>query len=124
MRGADIERLIQLLAKLPGLGPRSARRAALYLLKRKEALLEPLAEAMVAAAANVRGCSICRNLDTTDPCAICANAANSPADRCMGWQNRAQYSCNRGAGHRCGSGVAFGWAELQRISGNRHNSTH
>ncbi len=83
MRGADIERLIQLLAKLPGLGPRSARRAALYLLKRKEALLEPLAEAMVAAAANVRGCSICRNLDTTDPCAICANAERDAGLICV-----------------------------------------
>jgi recombination protein RecR len=69
--GQEIERLIQLLAKLPGLGPRSARRAALVLLKKRETLLEPLADAMAKAAAALRSCSVCGNLDTTDPCAIC-----------------------------------------------------
>jgi recombination protein RecR len=69
--GPEIERLIQLLAKLPGLGPRSARRAALVLLKKREALLEPLGAAMREAAAAIRVCSTCGNLDTTDPCALC-----------------------------------------------------
>jgi len=69
--GPEIERLIQLLAKLPGLGPRSARRAALVLLKKREALLEPLAGAMRDAAAAISVCSQCGNLDTTNPCAIC-----------------------------------------------------
>ena len=69
--GQEIERLIQLLAKLPGLGPRSARRAALALLKKRETLLEPLADAMAKAAAALKSCSTCGNLDTTDPCAIC-----------------------------------------------------
>jgi recombination protein RecR len=69
--GHEIERLIQLLAKLPGLGPRSARRAALVLLKKRETLLEPLADAMAKAAAALKSCSVCGNLDTTDPCAIC-----------------------------------------------------
>ncbi|MFO0998504.1 MAG: recombination mediator RecR [Alphaproteobacteria bacterium] len=73
MAGSEIEQLIQLLAKLPGLGPRSARRAALHLLKRRETLLEPLSRAIAAAAANVRTCSLCGNLDTRDPCAICAD---------------------------------------------------
>jgi recombination protein RecR len=69
--GPEIERLVQLLAKLPGLGPRSARRAALVLLKKREALLEPLAAAMRDAAAAIRICDICGNLDTVNPCALC-----------------------------------------------------
>jgi recombination protein RecR len=69
--GPEIERLIQLLAKLPGLGPRSARRAALALLKKKEALLEPLSLAMQGAAAAITTCSVCGNLDTVSPCALC-----------------------------------------------------
>src|SRR5436305_13924848 len=71
--GQEIERLIQLLAKLPGLGPRSARRAALVLLKKRETLLEPLALAMASAAAALKQCSNCGNLDTTDPCGLCRN---------------------------------------------------
>ncbi len=69
----DIERLVQLLAKLPGLGPRSARRAVLQLLKRRESLMQPLAQALVDAAEQVRACSSCGNLDTIDPCAICTD---------------------------------------------------
>ncbi|HEX3430057.1 MAG TPA: recombination mediator RecR [Rhizomicrobium sp.] len=69
--GPEIEKLVQLLAKLPGLGPRSARRAALVLLKKRESLLEPLGQAMREAAAAIRVCGICGNLDTTSPCAIC-----------------------------------------------------
>ena len=71
--GPEIERLIQLLAKLPGLGPRSARRAALHLIKKKEQLLSPLAGAMADAADKVRVCSTCGNVDTSDPCAICTD---------------------------------------------------
>jgi recombination protein RecR len=70
---SDIDRLIQLLAKLPGLGPRSARRAALHLLKKRESLMQPLARALDTAAASIRSCSRCGNLDTADPCAICAD---------------------------------------------------
>jgi recombination protein RecR len=73
MSSPEIERLIQLLAKLPGLGPRSARRAALHLIKRKDSLLEPLAASMTAAAEAVRTCGICGNLDAADPCGICAD---------------------------------------------------
>ena len=73
MAGQEIERLIALLAKLPGLGPRSARRAALYLIKRRESILEPLARAMADAATAIRVCSTCGNLDTDDPCAVCAD---------------------------------------------------
>ncbi len=71
--GPEIERLIGLLAKLPGLGPRSARRAALALLKRRDQLLDPLAQALAEAQAKVRTCSVCGSLDTTDPCAVCAD---------------------------------------------------
>lgn len=74
MTGGEIERLIQLLARLPGLGPRSARRAALQLIKRKETLMLPLADALTVAAESVLTCSVCGNLDTQDPCAICADA--------------------------------------------------
>ena len=71
--GSEIERLIQLLSKLPGLGPRSARRAALALLKKRDTLLEPLAAAMTDAAAAIKPCEICGNLDTRSPCAICSD---------------------------------------------------
>jgi recombination protein RecR len=71
--GSEIERLIQLLSKLPGLGPRSARRAALALLKKRDTLLEPLSDAMRDAARAIRSCEICGNLDTISPCAICAD---------------------------------------------------
>ncbi|PWL19423.1 recombination protein RecR [Falsochrobactrum shanghaiense] len=71
--GPEIERLIQLLARVPGLGPRSARRAALHLIKKKEALLVPLGDAMQEAAQKVRICSCCGNVDTSDPCTICTD---------------------------------------------------
>ena len=67
----EIEALISLLAKVPGLGPRSARRAALQLLKKRETLMQPLAEALSVAAAAVKTCSVCGNLDTRDPCGLC-----------------------------------------------------
>ncbi|MDI6025534.1 recombination mediator RecR [Corticibacterium sp. UT-5YL-CI-8] len=72
--GPEIERLIQLLSKVPGLGPRSARRAALHLIKKKEQLLAPLAAAMGEAVDKVRVCSTCGNVDTADPCMICTDA--------------------------------------------------
>lgn len=71
--GPEIERLIQLLAKLPGLGPRSARRAALHLIKKKDQLLVPLAEAMGVAVSEIGICSTCGTVDTSDPCTICAD---------------------------------------------------
>jgi recombination protein RecR len=79
----EIERVIQLLSKLPGLGPRSARRAALHLLKRREALLQPLAAALAEAADRVRPCGICGNLDTADPCAICRDPKRDTTVICV-----------------------------------------
>ncbi|MDX3805348.1 recombination mediator RecR [Bosea thiooxidans] len=71
--GPEIERLIQLLAKLPGLGPRSARRAALHLVKKREQLLGPLSEAMAVARERIVVCSTCGNVDTSDPCGLCTD---------------------------------------------------
>lgn len=69
--GPEIERLTQLLARVPGLGPRSARKATLALLKRRKELLEPLSAAMADAAARVIDCPTCGNLDTVSPCTLC-----------------------------------------------------
>ena len=71
--GPEIEKLIQLLARVPGLGPRSARRAALQLIKKKDQLLGPLAAAMAEAHERVKVCSVCGNVDTADPCTICTD---------------------------------------------------
>ena len=79
----DIERLIQMLARLPGLGPRSARRVALHLLKRRDAALAPLIQALTEAAANVRTCATCGNLDTADPCGICADPKRASGAICV-----------------------------------------
>ena len=73
MISEEIERLITLLAKLPGLGPRSARRAALALIKRKETLMEPLARSMTSALQSIRVCGTCGNVDMTDPCKLCSD---------------------------------------------------
>ncbi len=81
--GPEIERLIQLLAKLPGLGPRSARRAALALLKKREALLEPLSLAMRDAAAAIKTCEVCGNLDTASPCALCRDPRREGRSLCV-----------------------------------------
>lgn len=69
--GPEIEKLIQLLAKVPGLGPRSARRAALHLIKKKDQLMAPLAAAIADAVDNVQICSVCGNVDTQNPCSVC-----------------------------------------------------
>ena len=69
--GEEIDHLIQLLARLPGLGPRSARRAALHLIKKKDALMVPLSAALQQAVDHVMTCSTCGNIDTSDPCSIC-----------------------------------------------------
>jgi recombination protein RecR len=77
--GPEIDRLVQLLARLPGLGPRSARRVALHLIRKRETLLAPLAEAMRIAQERIVTCSVCGNLDTRDPCMICSDALRDAA---------------------------------------------
>jgi recombination protein RecR len=83
MIASDLDRLIQLLARLPGLGPRSARRAVLHLMKKREALMLPLAEAMARAAETVTLCSTCGNLDTRDPCGICQDPSRDARLLCV-----------------------------------------
>lgn len=79
----EIDQLIDLLARLPGLGPRSARRAALAMLKRREALMVPLAQAMAQVALNVRDCGVCGNLGTTDTCPICTDPRRATGEICV-----------------------------------------
>lgn len=80
---SDIEALIALMARLPGLGPRSARRAVLHLLRRRGALMAPLAEAMATVAHSARDCVICGNIGTSDTCAICADPARETGEICV-----------------------------------------
>jgi recombination protein RecR len=79
----EIDKLIQLLGRVPGLGPRSARRAVLYLMKRRDQLMLPLAQAMQAAAEKIRACSECGNLDAQDPCAVCRDPERDPRAICV-----------------------------------------
>jgi recombination protein RecR len=81
--GPEIETLIQLLARLPGLGPRSARRAALHLIKRREQLLTPLARALALAAEKISVCPECGNVDSMSPCAICSDASRENSMLCV-----------------------------------------
>jgi recombination protein RecR len=83
MGGPEVERLASLLAKLPGLGSRSARRAVLHLLKQPDTLLRPLARAMEEAADATRTCSVCGNLDTSDPCAVCRDPRRDRSILCV-----------------------------------------
>jgi len=79
----DLEHLIKLFARLPGLGPRSARRMVLQLIRKRESLMQPLIAALVQAEKNIRPCSACGNLDSVDPCAICADPRRDAASLCV-----------------------------------------
>lgn len=81
--GPELQRLIDLLAKMPGLGPRSAKRAALYLLKKREPVMRPLAFALDDAANKVKSCSICGNWDSIDPCAVCSDKTRHSGVLCV-----------------------------------------
>ncbi len=83
MVGPEIERLIQLLSRLPGLGPRSARRAALHLVDKREILLQPLAQAMAEVADKVKTCPVCGNYDSIQPCSICADTRRDGTLLCV-----------------------------------------
>jgi len=76
--GPEIERLIQLLARLPGLGPRSARRAALFLIKKREQIMAPLAAALQTAIEKIEVCRVCGNIDTQNPCTVCTDMRRDP----------------------------------------------
>ncbi len=98
--GPEIERLIGLLAKLPGLGPRSARRAALALLKKREQLLVPLAAALAETAEKVVSCSVCGTSDTRDPCAICSDPARDNGLICVVEEAGALWAMERSGAFR------------------------
>ncbi len=83
MAASEIEHLIQLFARLPGLGPRSARRAVLHLIQKRESLMQPLAAALGRAATEIHACGLCGNLDTQDPCAVCRDPRRDPAMICV-----------------------------------------
>lgn len=80
---SEIDHVIQLLARLPGLGPRSARRAALHLINKREGLMRPLATALSQAADAIKICNTCGNLDTTDPCALCSDPKRDGSTLCV-----------------------------------------
>src|SRR3981189_2351297 len=77
--GPEIERLISLLARLPGLGPRSARRAALFLIKKRDQLMAPRAAAVQTALEKIEVCRLCGNIDTQNPCTVCTDVRRDPA---------------------------------------------
>ncbi len=79
----EIERLVEMMAKLPGLGPRSARRAVLHLIKKRALLMQPLADQMAKVAATARECLNCGNIGTSDICDICANEARATGEICV-----------------------------------------
>lgn len=106
--GPEIERLIQLLAKLPGLGPRSARRAVLHLIKKKDALLIPLAAAMADAAEKACICSTCGNVDTRDPCTICADPRRDTVSICVVEEVGDLWALERAGAHQGGYHVLGG----------------
>lgn len=83
MAGTEIEALVKILSRLPGLGPRSARRAVLQLMRRRETLLNPLAEALAVAQDKIVTCTACGNIDTTDPCTICADTRRDASVICV-----------------------------------------
>lgn len=80
---SELDRLIELLARLPGLGPRSARRAVLDLIKRRESALNPLIDALTRVSETVTACGLCGNLDVTDPCRICTDPQRDPQRLCV-----------------------------------------
>ena len=98
--GPEIERLIGLLSKLPGLGPRSARRAALALLKRREQLLLPLAASLAETADRVKSCSVCGAPDTRDPCTLCADPAREAGLICVVEEAGALWAMERSGAFR------------------------
>ena len=118
MVSEDMERLIGLLAKLPGLGPRSARRAALNLIKRRETVLLPLAGALKDVAERIKTCSGCGNLDTRDPCMLCTDPKRDLAVICVVEDVADLWALERTAsyGGQWRPGWKAGWMEVVGIT--------
>ncbi|MEO0879036.1 MAG: recombination mediator RecR [Pseudomonadota bacterium] len=98
--GPELQRLIDLLAKMPGLGPRSAKRAALYLLKKREPVMRPLAFALAEAAEKVKACPDCGNWDSMAPCAVCADNERNRAVLCVVQDVGDLWAMERAGAHR------------------------
>ncbi len=98
--GPELQRLIDLLSKMPGLGPRSAKRAALYLLKKREPVMRPLAFALDDAANKVKACSACGNWDSIDPCAVCADGDREAGVLCVVEDVSALWALERAGAHK------------------------
>ena len=98
--GPELQRLIDLLAKLPGLGPRSAKRAALHLLKKREPVMKPLAFALAEAAEKVCACDVCGNWDSINPCAICTDAERPHEVLCVVEDVADLWALERAGAHR------------------------
>jgi len=98
--GKEIERLVDLMARLPGLGPRSARRAVLAMIKKRELVMEPLSRALADVAATVRECEVCGNIATGARCAICADARRAESEICVVEDVADLWAMERGASFR------------------------
>ena len=98
--GREIERLVELMARLPGLGPRSARRAVLTLVKKRETMLAPLARALAEVAERVRECEVCGNIGTERLCAICRDPRRAAAELCVVEDVADLWAMERGAAYR------------------------
>ena len=125
--GRELETLAQALARLPGLGPRSARRAVLYLVKKRESALEPLLAALQAVAENLVTCSTCGNVDTVDPCALCSDPRRDTRLLCVVEEVADLWALDRSRlfpGHFMSlAGVFQRWrAFVPRISGSTRSS--
>ncbi len=96
----EIDRLIQALARLPGLGPRSARRAVLHLIRKRERLLEPLSEALKEVGERIRDCEVCGNLDTLSPCSICSDRRRDRSLVCVVEQVADLWALDRAEGYK------------------------
>ncbi|MEM9013639.1 MAG: recombination mediator RecR [Pseudomonadota bacterium] len=98
--GPELQRLIDLLAKMPGLGPRSAKRAALFLLKKRDPVMRPLAFALSDAADKVTSCSVCGNWDSIDPCAICTDPERDASVICVVEDVSGLWALERAGAHK------------------------
>ncbi|PHR56430.1 MAG: recombination protein RecR [Robiginitomaculum sp.] len=120
--GPQIEQLITLLSRLPGLGPRSARRAVLHLIRKKEGLLVPLGRAMNEAAEHIVSCQQCGNIDVRNPCAICAAPGRDQSILCVVEQVGDLWALERAGAHR-GRYFVLGGV-LSAIDGVRPDDLH
>src|SRR3546814_11225503 len=124
MASTEIDALTQALARLPGLGPRSARRAVLHLMKKRETAMVPLLRALERVNERQTVCSICGNVDTTDPCGICADPRRDTRLLCVVEEVSALRSEERRGGQECVSTCRARWASSHSKKHNTTNTAH